>query len=986
MPKLFGNRPFGPSTGEPRPYSFLVVVAWVVGAVHQSGAQVPNLRATIADTGVLAPFPGDSAALRGQLPNGLRFVVRPDRLPAHRAELRLVVDAGSVVEDDDQPGLAHFVEHMAFAGTQHFPQHALIDYLELLGLRFGADLNAETGLDQTVYRLTVPTDSVGVLNEGLAVLADWANAVTFDSNAVVAERGVVQAEWRIRTGGGVDAGPRIRARVDSTLYPGTHYPDRQPLGLPRVIETATPALLKRFYRDWYRPDLMAVIVVGDFDRAAVVRRIRQLFTPLRNPVSERPRPPRGMPRWTGPRVALVADSAQHGAYLQLLFRLPPDTGDAPTSTRLTVLENMVYNSLASRAKAMEVARAPVQMRPVSSCQTHGGGHCLALEATVAAEQSGSGAAVLLTEIGRLAQQGPTPDELAFAQQMLRAGLDWPEEVKGSAEWAGDYVDYAFAEEPYVPGVVREPIARALLAQLTPTDLAAFVRTYCTPEALVLIEVGPTGAAGGPTAEALRAVIDSVSRAALTPPPAPPVPRALSALHPDPGRIASARQHRSVGIVEWTLGNGMRVLLKPTAAAGAPLLIRAVAPGGASLAPDTLWAAAAVSASVTANVLGWDGVHPDELGQELFDVLGTAAKPRVEILTDVERVDIAGPASYAELLFKLLHLAFQIPRADTAAFNRWKAGLATERAMSDAMAQVVRSRDLNAQASAVLDELLTSGNRRASTPRSDELRTVGLEDVRKFYEDRFGDASHFTVLIVGALTAEQARPLVERYLASLPTRGEGRERPRPLQIDFPAGVIRRAMDVLATPEAVTVLAFHGSLPRSWTPEAQNRLQALMAALQIELTTQLRERMGGTYGVQIALTFPELAARPGYVAQVRFESTPERADTLASVAVEVVRNFQQGHVSATVASQVGETTRRYSEMAYDAENGPWLERLTTRLDRGWPLDDIPRVDAHSTAFTPQGIAATARQYLDLKNYVQVTLLPKGYAQPARDSTSR
>src|SRR6476659_2934380 len=246
-------------------------------ASAQAQGQAPTGRetsaASVASYALAQEMPVDPEVLVGALPNGLRFYVRPNGRPAKRAELRLVVKAGSVLEDEDQRGLAHFVEHMEFEGTRHFPGHSIPDFLSSLGLSIGADANAATSYDDTQYTLRVPTDVPGVLDRALLILQDWAHGASFDQSGIDRERGIVLSEWRMHLG----AGERTQDKIRRVQLEGSRYAERPPIGKPETIEHVQQEQLTRFYKDWYRPDLMAVIVVGDIDRDAVVRMINEHF-------------------------------------------------------------------------------------------------------------------------------------------------------------------------------------------------------------------------------------------------------------------------------------------------------------------------------------------------------------------------------------------------------------------------------------------------------------------------------------------------------------------------------------------------------------------------------------------------------------------------------------------------------------------------------------------------------------------------------------
>src|SRR4051812_22559637 len=257
--------------------------------------------ASVASYALTQQMPVDPEVLVGALPNGLRFYVRPNAKPARQAELRLVVKAGSVLEDEDQRGLAHFIEHMQFEGTRHFPGQGINNFLGSLGLSIGADANAATSFDETQYILRVPTDVPGVLDRALTVLEDWAGAATFDDSGIERQRQIVLAEWRMNLG----ASERVGDKIRGVQLEGARYADRSPIGSPEVIERAQRDRLLRFYRDWYRPDLMAVIVVGDVEREAVRSLIVRHFAPLTNPANERPRPAFDVPESPATRYAIV---------------------------------------------------------------------------------------------------------------------------------------------------------------------------------------------------------------------------------------------------------------------------------------------------------------------------------------------------------------------------------------------------------------------------------------------------------------------------------------------------------------------------------------------------------------------------------------------------------------------------------------------------------------------------------------------------------
>ncbi|MCL4866315.1 MAG: insulinase family protein, partial [Gemmatimonadales bacterium] len=319
----------------------------LVGAVALAGP--------LAAQDLGAPIPTDPAIRSGVLPNGLQYFIRRNARPAARAELRRVVNAGSLLEDDDQLGLAHFVEHMAFNGTRHFAKQELIHYLESIGMRFGADLNASTSFDQTVYQLQVPTDSAAMLATGFQILEDWAHGITFEAVEVERERGVVIEEWRGRRG----ADARIQDAQWPAIFGTSRYAERLPIGTVASLQAADSARLVRFYRDWYRPDLMAVVAVGDFDPEAIERLVHQHFRGLAMPDAPRPRPIFPVPAPEAPRTAIVTDPEALETSIGVLTILPPRDDRTVAVWRRQLIEQILARALNTRlAELSQQADAP----------------------------------------------------------------------------------------------------------------------------------------------------------------------------------------------------------------------------------------------------------------------------------------------------------------------------------------------------------------------------------------------------------------------------------------------------------------------------------------------------------------------------------------------------------------------------------------------------------------------------------------------------
>ncbi len=339
----------------------------LVGAGVALTAQVPVPEAVLnAPLGQVIPV--DPKITTGTLGNGLRYYIRANQQPRDRAELRLTVNAGSVLEDDDQRGLAHFVEHMAFNGTTHFPGMDIVGFMQAIGMRFGAHVNAHTGFDETVYQLQIPTDNPLVIDRALLVLEDWAHNVTFDPQEIDKERGVVLEEWRL----GLGADSRMLDRQMPVLLKGSRYAERLPIGKPEIIKTFTPDTLTRFYHDWYRPSLMAVMAVGDFDPAAVEALIKAHFGPMPNPASPRPRPSFDVPDHPGTLYAVTTDPEATATVVRVVSTMPArdqsTVGRLPAAdARAAVRRHAVGPARRDRARSR--TRRSSLPKPAAACSS-----------------------------------------------------------------------------------------------------------------------------------------------------------------------------------------------------------------------------------------------------------------------------------------------------------------------------------------------------------------------------------------------------------------------------------------------------------------------------------------------------------------------------------------------------------------------------------------------------------------------------------------
>jgi len=903
-------------------------------------------------------IPLDPAVRTGTLENGLRYFIRSNSRPAKRAEFMLVVNAGSVLEEDDQRGLAHFVEHMAFNGTANFEKQQLVDYLEHIGMRFGADLNAYTGFDETVYQLTIPTDTATVVDRGIQILEDWAHGITFDAGEIDKERGVVIEEWRLGQG----AGARLRDQVFPVLFRGSRYADRLPIGSEQSLRSFQRAALVRFYHDWYRPDLIAVIAVGDFDAAAMEQKIRARFAGMTAPPDARPRPTYGVEPQTGTRVVIATDPEATGTSVNVYYKHPVPAGGTYATFRESLVRNLFNGML--NARFAELARA-AEPPFVAASSTEGDivRTQAAYSVAAAVQEDGvvKGLDAILTEAERVSRHGFTTTELEREKaDLLRfyetsyAERDKTESVDLANEYAR-----AFLEGEAVPGIATEfDLVKRYLPSIMVEEVNALAGRWLTDNDRVLAVQAPRKEGLDlPGEQTLQAVFADVRRRTIEPwvdivtdddlVPEPPVP----------GRVAGETRYDAAGVTSWTLSNGAHVLLKPTDYKADEVLFHAFSPGGLSLVSDADYLSGAFSASL-ASASGLGTMDVTAL-QKALAGKAVGLRANVDELTE----GLTGGASPGDLetLFQLIYLHLAAPRRDTTAF----------RSLITRLRSVLENRQASPDQvfSDTVSVTLSQHHPRTRPVTAARLDEIDRDRAFDIFRDRFTNAGDFTFVFVGNFTTDSIRPLVERWIGGLPG-GARRETWRDSGIRPPDRVVEKVVRKGLEPKSQTALIFTG--PFDYDRQKAFQLSALADCLEIQLREVLREELGGTYSVQVAAS----VARdpwPNYAMHIYFGADPARLDSLTDVVFQEISRFQaQGPAPGTL-DKVRETLRREHETNL-RQNGYWLSRLVTAAVQGYTPDELSDVPVLIDGLTIDGLAALARVNMTRERYVRVSLLPE------------
>ena len=905
------------------------------------------------------PIPPDPAVRTGTLANGLTYFVHENDEPENRAALRLVVNAGSILEEDDQLGLAHFVEHMAFNGTRNFEKQELVDYLESIGMQFGPGVNAYTGFDETVYMLTIPVDDPEIVATAFQILVDWAGGVGFDPEEVDKERGVIIEEWRGRRGGLA----RIQDEQIPVMFHGSRYADRLPIGDPEIVESAPVERLRSFYADWYRPDLMAVVAVGDFDGDEIESMIQDYFGALANPENPRPRTEAEVPIDHPPLVTIATDPEMPQTQVGVLYKQAPSPRGTIADFRRARVRSLYSGMLNERLGELTVQADP----PFLAAGAGGGSLVRGVEASefyagVTEDGIERGLDALLTEAERVARHGFSASELEREKASLRRSYEArlaEAANRSSSALAGRYVDVFLTGNPFPSVETEMALLDAVLPGITLEETNAYAQDWLTERGRVISVAGPQKEGlATPTEDDVTAVFAAVSAKEIAPYEDSEIDAPLIAEIPEGSPVVSEESVDEIGVTIWELANGVRVVLKPTDFRDDQVIFSGTSPGGISLASDEHFHNA-----------GFAGTAASQGGVGEFDQIALGKKltgKRAAVSAGIGSLteSISGSASPQDLetAFQLIYLRFTAPRRDETAFEAFRAQQLGVMANMGAI-PVAALQD-------TLAVVLGQGHPRAPVTLARRLEIVqnaDLDVALDFYRDRFADASDFTFYFVGTFDLAGIRPFVETYLGGLPNLGR-EESWIDHGMDPPPGVIEKVVRKGVEPQSQTLIAFLGDA--EYSPEESAVLGATAEILQISLRELLREDLGGTYGVSVG---GGIDYRPDeeYAVQIQFGSDPERAEELAAVVFEEIERLKTEGPTAENVTKVREQQRRSKETSLQ-QNGYWLGQLSSFESRGLDIRLIPSYDLIE-GWTAEQVQAAANRYLRTDRYVKFVLLP-------------
>jgi zinc protease len=921
----------------------------VVFVAAIAAAQTFNLPDTI-------PF--DKAVHTAALPNGLKYFVRHNDRPAKRISLRLAVKAGSINEADDQQGLAHLIEHMAFNGSDHFKPGELVSYFESTGSRLGPHVNAYTSFDETVYMLDLPTDKPEIVSKGLTALADFAGGLTLSEEEVNKERGVVIEEWR----GGLGAGSRIRDKQFPILFYKSRYAERLPIGKPDIIRKAPVERLRAFYDTWYRPDRMAIVAVGDVDAGPIEQSIKQTFGSLKARGTAAPQPDRTVPIHAETLVSVVTDPEVTSSSVQILRKRQREGESRVEDYRRQLIERFVDEMIDERFS--EISRkgdAKILNAGASNSSISRTVSTFTMAAGVQDGRLEDGIATLAAEAKRIREFGFSATEMDRAKKWMAASYEraYSERDKTeSGSFASEYVRYFLDDEPS-PGIEYEyKLVQQLLPGISVNEASAMAKALMADDSRVILAVSPQK-------PAIRIPSDSELQAALTAANAASVAewidassgRALMEHPPAAAAVVSRRALDGVGVTIVKFANGVEAWLKPTDFKNDQIVFTFDAAGGASLAPPADYAEATLAASFV-SLSGAGGLKALDL-QKLLAGKIASARPYVSLSSH----GISGSAAPAHLetALQLLYQNITAPGNDDESYALLKRQLEAMLAnRGRAPGQIFGEK---------LAQVNTSNHYTAQPLTTERLASLDRPKMLAFYQQRFSNAADFTLFMVGAFSVDEAVPLLAQYVGSLPSTGQSSSRHRDVAIHFPESTARIFVEAGREPRGQTVISFFADPPAD--PMEQERVVEATTVLETALRDILREELGQTYTVSVGLSQPLPQRGAGYI-QVRFGAAPENLESMTARVMRELKRLQDEGPSSDLTNRAKESARRGYEVALK-QNEYWLRRLETVHMLGRDPAEILTRNERIDAVTPQILQDVFRKYFPSDRSTVVTLVP-------------
>ncbi len=921
--------------------------------MHASAREILSADTLSWDT----PLPFDNEVKTGKLSNGFQYYIRRNVEPKDRVTMYLATKVGSILETEEQVGLAHFLEHMNFNGLKHFPKNELVNYLQKAGVRFGSDLNAYTGFDQTVYQLPIPSDDPELLKNGLQVMRDWAQDALLNEEEIDKERGIVLEEMR----GGRGASQRMRDKYLPIMLNNSRYSNRLPIGTEANIKGFPYASLRSFHKDWYRPDLQAIIIVGDIDVAAMESEIKRLFSDLKTPANAPKREEYQVPLLDANQFIAVTDPEMTYTVGQLTIKHKEQKVKTVRDFRANLLKS-VYNDMLN-ARLGELAQSANP--PFIQASVGIGGFIGGLDAYNAVFVAKPGAfetgfKALARELERVERHGFTESEFKRAITTIRKGTEMAyveRDKKKSDSYVNSYLNHYLEDSPALSNEDSYSLYKQLLPTLTLHEVNKLGKQYYVDNNRDMIIMAPENEkANLPDEQQVKTWFKDIEGEQIAAYDDKVSDLPMLAKEPVAGSISASKDIAAVASKELTLSNGVRVVLKPTTFKNDEILISAYSPGGTSLYSDSDYFTASQAADLV-NSSGIGQLNTIELQKYL-----TGKNLNISPYISERAEGISGHSDKEGLktAFEMIYGYFTAPRIEDDAFQS---------TITKTLSMIAnRASNPNFVFSQAVMQSLYNGNIRRTPISEDDVKKIDQARALEIYKDRFADASDFTFTIVGSFTEEEIKPYLEQYLAALPA-SKRKEEAKDLGIYEPKKGFEKVVHKGQEEKATAVLSFYGDY--SYNEQENLNMDALESVLTIKLLERLREEESGVYGTSARASTSKYP-KNRFSFTVSFGTAVDKYQALiASTLDEISKVKKNGPLEEDLAKFKIEQKRQL-ELSLK-ENRFWMSQLSGAYQRNEDPTYITHYLDALDKISVDSVKAVANKYLKEEQLFKFILLP-------------
>ena len=934
---------------------FLLAIACVILAVISVFGQ---------DLKLTDPIKADPNVKIGKLENGMTYYIRHNEYPKNRVELRLAVNAGSNQENENQRGLAHFTEHMAFNGIEGFPGNTMVDQLQKIGVVFGADLNAYTGFDETVFMIPMPLDNPNNLDMGLRILKGWAHGLIYDNKEIDAERGVISEEYRM----GLGASDRMRKEWWPVLMKDSRYAERMPIGLLEVIQGFEYQTIKDFYHDWYRPDLQAIIVVGDIDAKAVEQKVKEMFGSI--PMPENPRVKENYPIGsnTEPLVSVCTDKEAPGSTVMLVRKFPHFTMQTINDYRKQLMIDL-YNSMYT-ARLEEIAqkpKAPFVGADGGYGTLIGTTDAYTTYATCKENKIIESIRVLMQEDNRVLKYGFVQTELDRAKEAIMEQMETRSnevDKTESAKFADSYVDNYLHHNP-IPGAKREfNYAKKLMDGITLEEINGLAKDWITPENFVAIVMAPDkeGVIVPTKQEVLNTITDKSLENVEPYVDTYKEKEILDKTTLVPGTISKTENIDAIQGKKITLSNGITVILKKTEFKNDEILFKAFSKGGKSLYGEKDLA----SVDFAAKFIDNSGIADMDFNTLTKTLKKKQAGVTPSITALTEDFDGSSTPKDLEFFFQYLNAFFTNPRVDQDAYEL----VMTE---TQEALKMIQSQPMYKFFGAFMDAGYGHNPYYKNQLTFDQayLDKVDFNRAIEIYKERFANPADFTYVFVGNFDEKVMEDYLCLYLGSLKTNPNEKE-------NFKADVFKHDHEGI-----VTETIYSGTEKQGWMglwfeqPYDYNKknnmiITELGDVLDIYLIEVIREKMGGTYSPMLQMGAAKYPSTD-YTLMIMLSCNPDKADKLAKACVKILKDVAKKGPKAETLEKVKKQLISTREKNIQTNNF-WMNYIYNKALYEEDMNAVNEYAELVNSITAEDIMNFMKTYFKFDTYTRVDLRPE------------